>query len=103
MTGIINPLPAESIHKIHTILTLNIWTPRPDKTALTQISLLLQEQADQSLHCLLFHRYSLHVQVLGRIWQEVKESNYLSHDMRFPTIWYVQPARPQISLRIPAV
>ena len=27
----------------------------------------------------------------------------LSHDMRFPTIWYVQPAKPQISLRIRAV
>ena len=24
----------------------------------------------------------------------------LSHDMRFPTKWYVRPAKPQISLRI---
>ena len=24
----------------------------------------------------------------------------LSHDIRFPTIWYVQPAKPQISLHI---
>ena len=26
--------------------------------------------------------------------------HHLSHDMRFPTMWYVQPAKPQISLRI---
>ena len=28
---------------------------------------------------------------------------YLSRDMRFPTMWYVRPATPQISLRIRAV
>ena len=27
---------------------------------------------------------------------------YMSHDMRFPTMWYVQPAKPQASLRIRA-
>ena len=30
-------------------------------------------------------------------------NNYLSRDMRFPTMWYVRPAKPQISLRIRAV
>ena len=28
---------------------------------------------------------------------------YMSHDMRFPTMQYVRPAKPQISLRIQAV
>ena len=28
---------------------------------------------------------------------------YLSRDMRFPTMWFVRPAKPQISLRIRAV
>ena len=28
---------------------------------------------------------------------------YLSWDMRFPTMWYVRPSKPQISLRICAV
>ena len=28
---------------------------------------------------------------------------HLSRDMRFPTMWYVRPAKPQISLRIRAV
>ena len=28
---------------------------------------------------------------------------YLSRDMRFQTMWYVRPAKPQISLRIRAV
>ena len=27
----------------------------------------------------------------------------LSRDMRFPTMWYVRPAKPQISLHIRAV
>ena len=30
--------------------------------------------------------------------------NYkMSRDIRFPTMWYVQPSKPQISLRIKAV
>ena len=29
--------------------------------------------------------------------------SYMSRDMRFPTMWYVRPAKPQISLRICAV
>ena len=29
--------------------------------------------------------------------------NELSRDMRFPTMWYVRPAKPQISLPIRAV
>ena len=34
----------------------------------------------------------------------VQRSVYnLSHDMRFPTMWYVPPAKPQISLRIRTV
>ena len=28
---------------------------------------------------------------------------YMSRDMRFPTMWYVRPVKPQISLRIRAV
>ena len=33
-----------------------------------------------------------------RILIEVRQ--YMSHNMRFPTMWYVRPAEPQISLRI---
>ena len=29
-----------------------------------------------------------------------KKRIYMSHDMRFPTMWYVWPTKPQISLRI---
>ena len=32
-----------------------------------------------------------------------KSSHYLSKCMRFPTMWYVRPVKPQISLRIRAV
>ena len=47
--------------------------------------------------------------VLHRTWQFIKQWHImlkyqnLSHCMRFPTMWYVRPAKPQISLRIRAV
>ena len=31
------------------------------------------------------------------------KSTHLSHDMRFPTMWYMLPARAQTSLRLGAV
>ena len=34
---------------------------------------------------------------------KVGSGRYLSQCMRFPTMWYVRPAKPQISLRISAV
>ena len=30
-------------------------------------------------------------------------ANYMSGDIRFPTMWYVRPAKLQVSLRIRAV
>ena len=33
--------------------------------------------------------------------EELKQ--HMSRDMRFQTMWYVRPAKPQISLRIRAV
>ena len=45
-------------------------------------SIIVKEQPDMGLLCL---------------------PNNLSQYMRFPTMWYVRPAKPQISLRIPAV
>ena len=38
-----------------TVITLKFWTDRSGQTVLTQIRLLLEEQSDQDLHCLLFH------------------------------------------------
>ena len=32
----------------------------------------------------------------------LQELLHLSRDMKFPTMWYVRPAKPQISLRIRA-
>ena len=32
-----------------------------------------------------------------------EESLHMSRNMKFPTMWYVRPAKPQISLRIGAV
>ena len=40
-----------------TVMTLNIWTDRSGQTVQTQIRLLLKEQSDQGLHCLLFHLF----------------------------------------------
>ena len=33
----------------------------------------------------------------------LKTKHNMSRDIRFPTMWYVRPAKPQISLRIRAV
>ena len=38
-----------------TVLILSFWTDRSGQTMQTQIRLLLEEQSDQGLHCLLFH------------------------------------------------
>ena len=34
---------------------------------------------------------------------ENSESSFMSHDMKFSTMWYVRPEKPQISLRIRVV
>ena len=38
-----------------TVITLRFWTYRSWQTVQTQIRLLLEEQSDQGLHCLLLH------------------------------------------------
>ena len=38
-----------------TVMILSFRTNRSGQTVQTQIRLLLEEQSDQSLHCLLFH------------------------------------------------
>ena len=35
-------------------MILSFWTNRPLQTVMTQIRLLLEEQSDQGIHCLLF-------------------------------------------------
>ena len=40
---------------VSTVMTLSFWTDRSGQTVQTQIRLLLEEQSDQGLHCLLFH------------------------------------------------
>ena len=43
---------------VYTVMILNFQTDRSGQTVQTQIRLLIEEQSDQCLHCLLFH---LHV------------------------------------------
>ena len=38
-----------------TVMTLSFRTDRSGQTVQTQIRLLLEEQSDQGLHCLMFH------------------------------------------------
>ena len=40
---------------LYTVLILSFWTDRSGQTVQTQIKLLLEEQFDLGLHCLLFH------------------------------------------------
>ena len=46
-------LICSSVH--FTVMTLSFRTERSGQTAQTQIRLLLEEQSDQGLHCLLFN------------------------------------------------
>ena len=43
------------VHVAYTVMTLSFRTDRSGQTVQTQIRLLLEEQSDQGLHCLLFH------------------------------------------------
>ena len=45
------------VYKKNTEVILSFRTYRSGQTVQTQISLLLEEQSDQGLHCLLFHRH----------------------------------------------
>ena len=42
------------------------------------------------------------INALRRIFEN-QTAKQMSRDMRFPTMWYVRPTTPQISLRIRAV
>ena len=68
-------------------MTLSFRTDRSGQTVQTQIRLLLEEQSDQGLHCLLFRlylfdkipfkRFGLFVRILGRLQQSFLVSKNL--------------------------
>ena len=43
------------VRALTTVMILSFRTDRSGQTVQTQIRLLLEEQSDQGLHCLLFH------------------------------------------------
>ena len=51
-----------------------------------------------TLRYCIYHAYKLMLKC-----QPMLAFLYLSHDMRFPTMWYVRPAKAQTSLYIRAV
>ena len=51
----------------------------------------------------LFKRKLAIFQHLSHLKAASNESDDLSRDMRFPTMWFMRPAKPQISLRLRAV
>ena len=63
-----------------------------------QIIWVLMKPADQN------HTYFIHtVNLYKNDWSDWIYEVYMSPDIKFPTMWYVQPAKAQISLRICAV
>ena len=54
-----NPEDKFSYDEDHTIMFLSFRTDMSGQTVQTQIRLLLREQSDQGLHCLLFHLHRL--------------------------------------------
>ena len=84
-----------------TVMTLNFQTNRSGQTVQTQIRLLLEEQSDQCLQCLLFHlhhfdkipfRFGVFVQILGGLQQRFLASQnlgtlrYLLRSLTFSSI-----------------
>ena len=53
---IIYALDALLLSKV-TVIILSFQTDRAGQTVQTQIRMLLEEQSDQGLHCLLFHSH----------------------------------------------
>ena len=51
---------------VGTVMILSFRTDRPGQTVQTQIRLLLEEQSDQGLHCLLFRLHCLDLLLYGR-------------------------------------
>ena len=47
------------LKQAHNVMILNFRTDRSGQTVQTQIRLLLEEQSDQDLHCLIFHLHFL--------------------------------------------
>ena len=56
---------------------------------------LIKDIGPQSKLSFLYKAGNIQSHVIEPLW-------YMSRDMRFPTMWYVQPAKPQISLRVHA-
>ena len=44
-----------NVNEYYTVMILSFQTDRAGQRVQTQIRLLLEEQSDQGLHCLLFH------------------------------------------------
>ena len=55
LCGIAGQMFSVQIGIFSTVMTLSFRTDRSGQTVQTQIRLLLEEQSDQGLHCLLFH------------------------------------------------
>ena len=56
-----------------TVMTLRFWTDRSGQTVQTQIRLLLEEQSDQGLHCLLFHLHHFD-KIPSKVWFLVSQN-----------------------------
>ena len=54
-------------------MILSFQTDRPGQTVQTQIRLLLEEQSDQGLHCLLFRLYLLDTLLYGYIYIQLSQ------------------------------
>ena len=91
MAPLLSPIQQRCIISVHiqaTVMTLSFQTGRSGQTVQTQIRLLLEEQSDQGLHCLLLNsicifltkyplRFGLFVRVLGRLQQSFLASENL--------------------------
>ena len=75
------------------MIVANLYAANNEVKATQQVGILnFPINRDKTLVALMLSR----LETLKRIYQ------YMSRNMRFPTLWYVRPAKPQISLHIRA-
>ena len=88
------------MQKIYTVMTLSFRTDRSGQTVQTQIRLLLEEQSDQGLHCLLFHL--LFSKKYTKVWPFSLNFRYITAKFsgvrRFRTLWY-EPCLETVQLQ----
>ena len=85
---------------LQSLISINLWFYEHQKCPSYFFNLITSSVVIAPFPC---HFLSLLMVAVGAMSQGTMTVSNLSRDMRFPTMWYVRPAKAQTSLRIRAV